>query len=78
MDAIIACPGSETVLIGKASLDQWYGFQCSGGSIPSSSPISMGLSDLAWSDVSLLIGSLLLSCCIAYGWNLIGKMFHRG
>lgn len=78
MDAIISCAGDAIPTMGKQGLDPWYGFQCSDGSVPVTSPVQVGLADLAWSDVSLLIGSLLLSCCIAVGWNLIGKMFYRG
>ena len=49
--------------------------ECSNASTPFISPVLYGLSDLSWSDVSLLVGALLTSCVLAYTFNLLGKMF---
>lgn len=38
----------------------------------------LGLSTLPWSDVSLLISALILSCSLAVGFNIISKQFYRG
>lgn len=55
-----------------------YEIVCSDSSIPSLVPAAIGLSDLAWTDVFLLISAVLLSACLATGWNMIGKLFYRG
>jgi hypothetical protein len=78
MDAIITCPAGETVVIGKTGLNPWYGFQCSGASVPSSAPISLGLGDLSWNDASLLVSALITACVLATCWNILGKIFHKG
>lgn len=79
MDAIIVCAGSATPVLVKAGLANYYAFQCSDGSIPGTAPMgAVGLSDLAWSDASLLVSALLTACVLATCWNILGKMFHRG
>jgi len=78
MDAIVSCVGDAIPVLSKPGLQPFYGFTCSDGSVPVTSPVSLGLSDLAWSDVSLLISALLLSACLAAGWNLLYKLFYRG
>ncbi len=77
MDAIITCPDGETVLIGKQGLSAYYGIQCSGGSVPSSAPISLGLGDLAWSDATLLAAALITACALATCFNMLGNLFFR-
>lgn len=79
MDAIIVCAGSAVPTLVKAGLASYYAVQCSDGSVPGTAPMgAVGLSDLAWSDVTLLISALLLSCCMAAGWNILYKLFYRG
>jgi len=51
--------------------------ECSDTSTPYISPVLYGLADLAWSDVSLLVGALLTSCALAVGFNLLGHMFIK-
>jgi hypothetical protein len=33
---------------------------------------------LPWSDVALLIGALMFSCCLAIGFNMVSKLLNRG
>lgn len=78
MIAVLSCPDGQIPITHKQGLNVDWGVNCDGGGTPTTSPITIGLSDLAWSDVSLLIGALLLTCCVAVGFNLLGKMFFRG
>ncbi|MDP1942117.1 MAG: hypothetical protein Q8K54_15900 [Gallionella sp.] len=38
---------------------------------------ALSLSTLPWADVHALIGALLLSCCIAVGFNILAGQFRR-
>jgi hypothetical protein len=80
MDAIIVCSGSAVPTLVKTSgLSTIYGVQCSDGSTPGTAAMgAVGLSGLDWSDVTLLISAVLLSACIAAGWNILYKLFYRG
>lgn len=79
---VAVCPPGAPLTFYQKGLNPCCYVYCNDGTtagvIPTSSPVSMGLQDLAWSDVNLLIGALLLSVCIAAGWNILSKLFYRG
>lgn len=77
MQAVITCDGGAIPSLIKDT-NKHYEITCSDGSIPSTAPIALGLSDLAWSDVMLLASALLTACVLATTWNILGKLFHRG
>lgn len=77
MRAVIECPDPQYPVLDGVPLTG-YVIKCSGGSAPTTSPVLSGLAELDWSDVSILIGALLLSATLATAFNILSKMFHRG
>jgi len=75
-NAFIACtPPAEQILVDTGS---GHTIGCSDLTTPYLTPVLGGLNDLAWNDANLLVVALLTSCCIAVGWNIVGKVFYRG
>ena len=77
MRAVIECPDPEFPAL-QGTQATGYVMVCSDGSVPTTSPVLSGLAELEWSDVSLLVGALLLSATLATAYNILSKMFHRG
>ncbi|MFZ2884189.1 MULTISPECIES: hypothetical protein [Nitrosomonas] len=50
---------------------------CQSSIAPVAVPMVNGLSDLSWTDVTALIGALLLCCAAAASYNLLFSMFNR-
>lgn len=68
MRGAVVCPGAEI-----PEFDLGGFVVCSGSSAPIFSVENMGLEDLAWSDVSLLIAALLSAVALAAAFNLVGS-----
>ncbi|MDR4513153.1 hypothetical protein [Nitrosomonas sp.] len=68
----ISCPPPDYPIVDRGTI------QCTNNNTLTLEPIFSGIGDLAWSDVSILIGALFLSASIATAWNILGKMFYRG
>jgi hypothetical protein len=67
MRAAVYCPADQVPEFSTGSII------CSGGGSPSF-VVDSGLGVLAWSDVALLMGALLVSVALAAGYSLIGSM----
>lgn len=79
MKFIISCgPDPEFPFFHQPAGTDYYTIKCTDFSAPQIVAVDLGLSELPWSDVTLLIGALLLSCSIAAGINLLTRMFYRG
>ncbi|MDR4520012.1 MAG: hypothetical protein R3E36_05350 [Nitrosomonas sp.] len=79
MNYIITCGADpEFPFFFQLAGTDYFTIKCSDSTVPQFSPVYSGLSELPWSDVTLLIGALLLSCSIAAGINLLTRMFYRG
>ncbi len=78
MQYVGVCPPGQPLTFYQQGSSPCCYARCADASVPQAVPVTMGLSDLAWSDVSLLISALLLSACIAAGWNILYKLFYRG
>jgi hypothetical protein len=81
MQYVLTCPEPQILQAYIHGTQPCCSIKCTDGtnlSPPVSVPVTMGLQDLAWSDVSLLIGALILSCSLAIGFNILAKMFYRG
>lgn len=78
MQYVGVCPPGQPLTFYQKGVNPCCYAQCSDGSIPQAVPVTMGLSDLAWSDVSALIAALMLAACLAAGWSILYKLFYRG
>ena len=68
MKGAISCPGAEVPEFDAGGL-----VVCSGASAPIFVGEAPGLGDLAWSDVSLLLGAVLVAFSIASAWQMVGS-----
>ena len=68
MRGAIYCSGDEVPQFGAAGL-----VECSGGSAPQFVGELPGLGDLAWSDVTLLLGAVLLVFSVAAAWQMLSS-----
>ena len=68
MRGTISCPGAEVPVFDAGGL-----VTCSGASAPFFVGDSPGLGDLAWSDVSILLGAVLVSFATAAAWQMVGS-----
>lgn len=87
---LISCPAGYQLFFFVKGLSGCCYMQCGSGSSPdltggtsttvppTVTPFSSGLSDLAWSDVGLLIAALFTACCIAAGYHILSRLFYRG
>lgn len=70
------CPDNSELTLTEVSAGV-FSPVCQSSIAPVAVPMANGLSDLSWSDVTSLIGALLLACCIAASYNLLFSTFNR-